>query len=84
MALYLITGIGGFIGSSLARALLSRSEKVRGVDNFSTGKQKNLTEIADRIDFHSSDITDLLCRGDRLKQGHSRRADIALHAGNDA
>jgi UDP-glucose 4-epimerase len=59
MALYLITGIGGFIGSSLARALLSRSEKVRGVDNFSTGKQENLTEIADRIDFHNSDITDL-------------------------
>jgi nucleoside-diphosphate-sugar epimerase len=59
MALYLITGIGGFIGSSLARALLSRSEKVRGVDNFSTGKQENLTEIADRIEFHNSDITDL-------------------------
>lgn len=59
MALYLITGIAGFIGSSLARALLSRGEKVRGVDNFSTGKQENLTEIADGIDFHNSDLTDL-------------------------
>jgi len=37
MALYLITGIGGFIGSSLARELLSRGERVRGLDNFSTG-----------------------------------------------
>src|SRR5579862_8461681 len=59
MALYLITGIGGFIGSSLAHALLSRGEQVRGVDNFSTGRRENLTEILDRIDFRESDITDL-------------------------
>ena len=50
MSLYLITGIGGFIGSSLARALLARGEQVRGVDNFSTGKRENLAEILDRIE----------------------------------
>jgi UDP-glucose 4-epimerase len=59
MALYLITGIGGFIGSSIARALLSRGDQVRGVDNFATGKRENLTEILDRIDFHEADIVDL-------------------------
>jgi nucleoside-diphosphate-sugar epimerase len=59
MALYLITGIGGFIGSSIARALLSRGEAVRGVDNFSTGKKENLAEIAGRIEVHEADITDL-------------------------
>ncbi len=59
MALYLITGIGGFIGSSLARALLAVGEQVRGVDNFSTGKRANLTEILDRIDFRETDILDL-------------------------
>src|ERR1700756_1788807 len=59
MALYLITGIGGFIGSSLARALLSRGEKVRGIDNFSTGNRQNIAEILDRIDFREADITDL-------------------------
>jgi UDP-glucose 4-epimerase len=59
MALYLITGIGGFIGSSIARALLSRGEAVRGLDNFSTGKKENLAEIASRIEVHEADITDL-------------------------
>ena len=59
MALYLITGVGGFIGSSLARALLARGDQVRGVDNFSTGKQENLAEILDRIDLREADIADL-------------------------
>jgi len=59
MAVYLITGIGGFIGSSLARELLQRGEQVRGVDNFSTGKRENLAEIQKQIDFHETDILDL-------------------------
>src|SRR5271165_2349691 len=58
MSLYLITGIGGFIGSSLARALLAHGEQVRGVDNFSTGKRENIAEILDRIDFREADILD--------------------------
>ena len=59
MALYLITGIGGFIGSSLARELLRRGERVRGVDNFSTGRRENLSEIRDHIEFREADILDL-------------------------
>ncbi|HEX3820337.1 MAG TPA: SDR family oxidoreductase [Candidatus Sulfotelmatobacter sp.] len=58
MALYLITGIGGFIGSSLARELLKRGHAVRGVDNFSTGKRENIAEILDCIDFHEADLLD--------------------------
>lgn len=57
MAHYLITGVGGFIGSTLARELLARGEKVRGVDNFSTGKRENIEDILDRIDFREADIT---------------------------
>jgi nucleoside-diphosphate-sugar epimerase len=59
MSLYLITGIGGFIGSSLARELLRHGEQVRGVDNFSTGKPDNLAEIMAEIDFREADILDL-------------------------
>ena len=59
MALYLITGIAGFIGSSLARALLSRGERVRGVDNLATGNRENIQDILDRIDFREADILDL-------------------------
>jgi len=59
MSFYLITGIGGFIGSSLARELLARGEQVRGVDNFATGKRENISEILHRIDFVEADILDL-------------------------
>ena len=59
MALYLITGIGGFIGSSLAREILARGGQVRGVDNFATGKRTNLTSILDKIDFREADILDV-------------------------
>ena len=59
MSKYLITGIAGFIGSSIARALLSRGEQVRGIDNFATGKRENIAEILDRIDLREADITDL-------------------------
>jgi nucleoside-diphosphate-sugar epimerase len=63
MARYLITGIAGFIGSSLARTLLDRGQQVRGVDNLATGKRENLTEIFDRIEFLEADITDLEAMG---------------------
>ena len=59
MSLYLITGVAGFIGSSIARAVLAQGDRVRGVDNFSTGKRENLSDILDRIDFREADILDL-------------------------
>jgi nucleoside-diphosphate-sugar epimerase len=74
MFVYLITGIGGFIGSSLARELLQRGERVRGVDNFSTGKRQNLAEILGQIDFREADMLDL----DAMKSACSG-ADYVLH-----
>ena len=54
---YLITGIAGFIGSSLAHALLERGETVRGIDNFSTGRRENLADIAGRVDVRELDLS---------------------------
>ncbi|MGA8867339.1 MAG: SDR family oxidoreductase [Candidatus Sulfotelmatobacter sp.] len=74
MALYLITGIGGFIGSSLARALVERGEQVRGVDNFCTGRRENLAGILGRIEFREADLLDL----DAIRQACAG-ADYVLH-----
>ena len=59
MAKYLVTGIAGFIGSTIARRILAQGDQVRGVDNLATGNHKNIAEIADRIDFRQADILDL-------------------------
>lgn len=58
MAKVLITGIAGFIGSSLARGLLAGGASVRGIDNLSTGNLANLDEIRRRVDFRLGDIQD--------------------------
>jgi UDP-N-acetylglucosamine/UDP-N-acetyl-alpha-D-glucosaminouronate 4-epimerase len=58
MAKYLITGVAGFIGSSLAMALVKRGEQVRGIDNFLTGKRDNLQEFLPHIDFREADLRD--------------------------
>ncbi len=58
MAKYLVTGIAGFIGSSIARALLERGDQVRGIDNYSTGRRENIAEILSAIEFVESDIND--------------------------
>src|SRR5260370_5570607 len=59
MARYLITGIAGFIGSSLAQALVDQGHEVRGIDNLSTGNLDNLADIRHRISFHEMDLQDV-------------------------
>ncbi len=53
---FLVTGIGGFIGSNLAIELLKRGFYVRGLDNFSTGRRINLRGIEKDIELIEGDI----------------------------
>jgi UDP-glucose 4-epimerase len=76
MAVYLVTGIAGFIGSSLAEALVQRGESVRGIDNFLTGKRENLAPFLDRIEFREADLRDV----DAMRSA-CEGVDIVFHEG---
>jgi UDP-N-acetylglucosamine 4-epimerase len=68
---WLITGVGGFIGSNLAESLLKLNQRVIGLDNFAAGKPINLEQVREavqqeqwaRFTFIEGDIRDLgACR----------------------
>ena len=59
MARYLITGIAGFIGSTLAHTLVEQGHEVRGIDNLSTGNLDNLADIKSSVSFQEADLQDL-------------------------
>lgn len=70
MARYLVTGGAGFIGSNLVRALAQAGERVRVVDDLSTGYWENLGELRgdSRVECITADIRDAAamaaaCRG---------------------
>ena len=58
MAKILITGIAGFIGSSLAAAALEQGAEVIGIDDLSQGKLENIERFRKRIDFRQASILD--------------------------
>ncbi|HEV2577215.1 MAG TPA: SDR family oxidoreductase [Acidobacteriaceae bacterium] len=58
MARFLITGIAGFIGSTLAHKLVEEGHEVSGIDNLSTGNLENLEDIRSAIKFDEIDLRD--------------------------
>jgi nucleoside-diphosphate-sugar epimerase len=57
-AKYLITGGAGFIGSNIAEKLLGAGEKVKILDNLSTGFRENLSELSGDFEFIEGDLND--------------------------
>jgi nucleoside-diphosphate-sugar epimerase len=55
--LWLVTGGAGFIGSHIAETLARRGERVRVLDNLSTGRLDKLAAVRDRVEFVRGDIT---------------------------
>jgi len=46
---FLVTGVAGFIGSSLLESLLELDQAVVGLDDFSTGHRANLDDVRARV-----------------------------------
>jgi nucleoside-diphosphate-sugar epimerase len=58
MALHLVTGGAGFIGSSIAEALLASGERVRVLDDFSSGRRQNLEGLAGHLEIVEGTVVD--------------------------
>ncbi len=76
MAVCLVTGGAGFIGSSIARALVARGDRVRVLDDLSTGKRENLADVAGSIAFIEASLAK-----PRLARSAVAGADYVFHQG---
>lgn len=53
---FLVTGGAGFIGSNIVLELLKQGHSVRVIDNFSTGRRRNLLGLENDIELIEGDI----------------------------
>lgn len=58
MRRFLVTGGAGFIGSHIVEALVKRGDRVRVLDNLSTGRLANLETVLPQIEFVEGDVVD--------------------------
>src|SRR5205085_4799699 len=58
MGIHLVTGGAGFIGSSIAESLLASGERVRVLDDFSTGRRSNLEALEGNLEIVEGTIID--------------------------
>ena len=77
---WLVTGAAGFIGSHLAETLLSKNQKVVGLDDFSTGKPENIAGLKN-LEFIEGSITDIktclkACKGVDFVLHHAALASV--------
>jgi UDP-glucose 4-epimerase len=74
MATYLVTGAAGFIGSNIVEELVKRGERVRALDDLSTGYMRNLDAFMDKIEFIEGSVAD-----DAVLGGAMEGVDYVLH-----
>jgi len=75
VALYLVTGGAGFIGSHLVSGLVRRGERVRVLDDFSSSRRgDNLRDLADDIELIDGSVRD-----EGIVASAMRRVDFVLH-----
>ena len=65
MTTILVTGGAGFIGSSIAEALLAKGDTVRILDDFSSGRRQNLESLKGKIEVIEGTIVDAATVGSR-------------------
>jgi UDP-glucose 4-epimerase len=58
MAIHLVTGGVGFIGSTIVEALLEKGETVRVIDDFSSGRRQNIEGMLGRFELIEGSIVD--------------------------
>src|SRR3989338_7156525 len=71
---FLVTGGAGFIGSHIADALVGNSDKVKGIDDFSSGRMENLQPVLNKIELIKGDI-----RNKELVAKAAEGVDYILH-----
>jgi nucleoside-diphosphate-sugar epimerase len=76
MALYLVTGGAGFIGSSIVAELIERKQAVRVLDDLSTGRRENIEPFGDEVEFLEGDLRD-----PRAVRKAAAGVDYILHQG---
>jgi nucleoside-diphosphate-sugar epimerase len=59
MAVCLVTGGAGFIGSNIVEELVRRGERARILDNFSTGKRENIAPFLEDVELIEGDLRHL-------------------------
>lgn len=72
----LVTGGSGFIGHNLVRTLLDAGHTVRVLDNYATGKRRNLDPFRDAIDDIEGDLRDF----DVVREA-TRDIEVIFHQG---
>jgi UDP-N-acetylglucosamine/UDP-N-acetyl-alpha-D-glucosaminouronate 4-epimerase len=58
MAVYVVTGGAGFIGSHIVENLVRHGETVKVIDNFSTGKRENVNTFKSAVEMIEADIAE--------------------------